>query len=77
MNIPICVEYKWSYSAVISTALKCLFKKCCITAEMIAYVFHVDFCDVGLYNRNVNAHILLPETEVKPFLPSEVLYSYL
>lgn len=74
--IPIYVEYQCSYSSVMSAALRHLFKKCCLAAEMIAYVFHVDFCDAGLYNRNVMTHVLLPEMEVKPFLSSEVRYSY-
>lgn len=61
------MEYKQSHSAVMSTALKYLFKKGCLAAEMIAFVFHVDFCDVGFYNRNVMTHILVPATEEKPF----------
>lgn len=61
------MEYKWSHGAAMSTALKYLFKKCCLAAEMILFVFHVDFCDVGFYDRNGMTHILLPEMEVKPF----------
>jgi len=63
-------------SAVTSTVLKYLFQKCCLAANMIAFVFHVDFCDVGFYNKNMMTCILLPEMEVKTFFFSEVLYIY-
>lgn len=61
------MEYKQFPHAVTSSALKYLFKKCYLVAEMITFVFHVDFCDPGFYNRNVMMCILLPEMEVKPF----------
>lgn len=64
-----------SHTAVMSTALKYLYKRYCLATEMIAFVYHVDYFDMCFYNRNVMVHILLPETEVDPF-PNPPQISY-
>lgn len=69
------MECKQSHTAVISTPLKYLFKKYCLATEMTTFVYHVVFCDVDFYNRNVMTQILLLEAEVITFFFSEFLYS--